>query len=69
MIAAGRPPVRTARFMTALVAVRFNPTIRTFHQRLIAAGKPEMVAIIAAARKLLTILSAILCGRTPWQAA
>lgn len=69
MIAAGRAPVRTALFMAALVAVRFNPTIRAFHQRLIAAGKPKMVAIIAAARKLLTILNAILRDRTPWQTA
>jgi len=69
MIAAGRAPVRTALFMAALVAVRFNPTIRAFHQRLIAAGKPKMVAIIAAARKLLTILNAILRDRTPWQSA
>lgn len=69
MIAAGRAPVRTALFMVALVAVRFNPTIRAFHQRLIAAGKPKMVAIIAAARKLLTILNAILRDRTPWQTA
>ena len=69
MIAAGRAPVRTALFMAALVAVRFNPTIRAFHQRLIAAGKPKMVAIIAAARKLLTILNAILRDRTPWKTA
>ena len=65
----GRASVRTALFMAALVAARFNPLLRAFYQRLIAAGKPKMVALIALARKLLTILNAILRDKSPWQMA
>lgn len=65
----GRPSVRTALFMAALTAKRCNPLLKAFHQRLIAAGKPKMVALIATARKLLTILNAILRDKTPWQIA
>ena len=56
----GRTAARTSLFMAALVAARHNPVLKAFHQRLIAAGKPKMVAVIAVARKLLTILNAIL---------
>jgi transposase len=69
MIAGGRSAVRSAAFLGALVAARHNPILKVFHQRLIAAGKPKMVAIIAVARKLLTILNAILRDRQPWQTA
>jgi transposase len=65
----GRTAARTSLFMAALVAARHNPVLKAFHQRLIAAGKPKMVAIIAVARKLLTILNAILRDKTPWQTA
>lgn len=65
----GRPSVRTALFMAALTAKRCNPLLKAFHQRLIANGKPKMVALIATARKLLTILNAILRDKTPWQTA
>ncbi len=68
-IGAGRASVRSALFIGALVAIRHNPTLKAFHQRLIAAGKPKMVAIIAVARKLLTILNAILRDKRPWQIA
>ena len=68
-IAGGRAPVRSALFVAALVAVRWNPALKTFHQRLIAAGKEKMVALIAVARKLLTILNAILRDKSPWQIA
>ena len=68
-IGGGRASVRTALFMAALVAARHNPTLRLFHQRLISAGKPKMVALVATARKLLTLLNAILRDRTPWQPA
>ena len=50
-----------------MCATRFNPTIRTFYQRLLAAGKPKKVAQIACARKLLTILNAMVRSGTPWQ--
>jgi transposase len=65
----GRSSVRSALFMAALVAKRCNPLLKTFHQHLIAAGKPKMVALIATARKLLTILNAILRDKRPWQTA
>lgn len=68
-IGGGRAGVRTALFMASLTAVRHNPVLKAFHQRLIAAGKPKMVALIAVARKLLTILNAILRDKRPWQIA
>jgi transposase len=68
-IGGGRATVRSAIFMGAMVAARWNPQLKTFHQRLVTAGKPKMVAIIAVARKLLTILNAILRDRRPWQNA
>jgi transposase len=68
-IGGGRASVRTALFMGALVAMRHNPVLKAFFDRLIAAGKPKMVAIIAVARKLLTILNAIVRDKRPWQIA
>lgn len=68
-IGGGRTGVRAALFMGALVARRHNPVLRAFFERLVAAGKPKMVALIAVARKLLTILNAILRDRKPWQIA
>ena len=67
MIAGGRSAVRSASFMAALVASRHNPPLKDFYLRLICAGKPKMVALIAVARKLLTILNAILRDNRPWQ--
>jgi transposase len=54
----GRAIVRTALYMATLVAARHNPTIRAFYSRLLARGKAKKVALIAAMRKLLTILNA-----------
>jgi transposase len=68
-IAGGRATVRSALFVAGMVAGRFNPVLKAFRDRLIAAGKPKMVATIAVARKLLTILNAILRDKTPWQNA
>jgi transposase len=68
-IGGGRTSVRTALFMAALVAARFNPVLKAFHQRLIDAGKPKMVAIVAVARRLLTILNAMVRTQTPWRSA
>jgi len=65
----GRTAVRSALFMAAMVGARHNPVLQAFYQRLIAAGKPKLVALIAVARKLLTILNAILRDKTPWQTA
>ena len=68
-IGGGRSAVRTALFMGAMVAKRHNPVLKAFFDRLVAAGKPKMVALIAVARKLLTILNAILRDRQPWKIA
>lgn len=68
-IGGGRRTVRTALFLAAMAAVRHNPAIRAFRQRLIAAGKPKMVALVACMRKLLTMLNAILRDQKPWQLA
>lgn len=62
----GRAEVRRALYMAALVASRCNPILKAFHQRLIALGKPKKVAIVAVARKILTILSAMLRNRQEW---
>lgn len=68
-IGGGRTSVRTALFMGAMVAKRFNPVLKAFFDRLVAAGKPKMVALIAVARKLLTILNAVLRDQKSWQSA
>jgi transposase len=68
-IGGGRPTVRTVLFLGAQVAKRHNPVLKAFYQRLLAAGKPKMVATIAVAHKLLSILNAILRDRKPWQTA
>jgi transposase len=68
-IGGGRSAVRKVLFMGAMVARRHNPVLKAFFDRLVAAGKPKMVALIAVARKLLTILNAILRDNRPWQTA
>ena len=66
-IGGGRKSVRSVLFIGALVAARYNPTLKAFRDKLVAAGKPKMLATIAVARKLLTILNAILRDKTPWR--
>jgi len=68
-IAGGRSYVRSVLFMAAMTAARCNPVLKAFYERLIANGKPKMVALVAVARKLLTILNAILRDKKPWQIA
>ncbi len=63
----GRAQVRTALWMSTLVAIRHNAVIRQFYARLLAARKPKKVALTACMHKLLTILNAILQHRTPWR--
>lgn len=65
-ISGGRTSCRTVLFMGALAAAKHNPDLKAFRQRLIDAGKPKMVAAIAVARKLLTILNAIIRDKSPW---
>jgi transposase len=67
IIQGGRASVRTALYMSALVASRHNPKLKAFYQRLLAVGKPKKLALAAVMRKLLTILNAIARDRQPWQ--
>jgi transposase len=64
----GRASVRCALYMAAFCAMKFNPVIRRFAERLRAAGKPFKVIVVAAMRKLLTILNVILKENRPWHA-
>jgi transposase len=68
-IGGGRTHVRNTLYMAALVAARHNPVIKAFYQRLLAAGKPKKLALVACARKLLTILNAMARTRSPFNAA
>jgi transposase len=62
----GRADVRAVLYMAALSAIKHNEVIGRFHQKLIEAGKPKKVAIVACMRKLLVILNAMLRDNTPW---
>ena len=64
----GRAKVRAALYMPTLVAVRCNPVLREFYERLLRAGKPRKVALTACMRKLLTILNAMLKHGAEWKA-
>jgi len=63
----GRSEVRAALYMGAMVAARRNRVVREFYERLLAAGKPKKVALVACMHKLLLILNAVLKQRTPWR--
>ena len=63
----GRANLRSALYMGAMVAIRLNPVIKAFYERLRQAGKPFKVAITACMRKLLTILNAIIKTGQPWR--
>jgi len=65
-IGKGRPRPRTALYMAALVAVRFNPLIKAFYERLLKHGKPKKVALTAAMRKLLITLNAMVKHDQLW---
>lgn len=66
-IGGGRTAVRATLFMGTMVAARHNPVLTTFRDKLVAAGKPKLVALIATARKLVTILNAIIRDQQPWR--
>jgi transposase len=68
-IAGGRAGVRSALYMACLSAVRYNPAVRAFYSRLRAAGKAVKVAQVAAMRKLLVILNAMVRDHRPWDPA
>lgn len=63
----GRATLRKALDMPTLVAIRHNPPLKAFYQRLLNHGKKKMVALIATMRKLLTLLNALLKQQTPWK--
>jgi len=62
----GRAALRSALYMPTWAAIRYNPAIRAFYQRLIAAGKPKKVALVACMRKLLVILNAMVKSGKHW---
>jgi transposase len=68
-ISGGRADVRNVLYMATVAAIRCNPAIKAFHQRLKAAGKPPKLAITACMRKLLTILNAVIKAQSPWRLA
>jgi len=63
----GRANLRSVLYMSTLTAIRCNPVIKKFYNRLIEAGKATKVAITACMRKLLTILNAMVKNKTSWQ--
>lgn len=63
----GRSDVRTVLYMAAVSAMRCNPTIRAFAQRLKAVHKPNKVVIVACMRKLLTIMNVMIRNMSPWR--
>ena len=68
-VGGGRAAVRAVLYMGTLAAVRFNPVLRPFYQRLRAAGKLPKVALTACMHKLLTILNALLKHQRRWDPA
>ncbi|MBR1165332.1 IS110 family transposase [Bradyrhizobium elkanii] len=69
MIGGGRAKLRAGLYMAALSASRYHPQLKVFYRRLVTAGKPKMVALIAVARKVLTTLNAMLRDQKQWQPA
>lgn len=65
----GRAQVRHILYMAAFTAIRSNPVIKDFYERLIARGKPHKVALVACMRKMITILNAMARSNTPWNPA
>lgn len=63
----GRAEVRSALYMAALVASRYNPVIKALYSRLRAKGKKAKVALVACMRKLLVILNAMVRDQAPWR--
>ncbi|MFM7878468.1 IS110-like element ISMae40 family transposase [Microcystis aeruginosa] len=68
MISGGRTSVRCGLYMATLVAIRHNPVIRKFYERLLTNGKLKKVALVACMRKLLVILNAMIRDNKCWQA-
>lgn len=69
MIQGGRRGVRSALYMAALIASRYNPLFKTYYQRLLSSGKAKKLALLAIARKLLVALNAMIRDNKPWKIA
>ncbi len=67
-IQGGRPQVRTVLYMAMMSAMQSNPVFKATYQRLLAAGKPKKVAIIACIRKMIVILNSMLRDGVMWEA-
>jgi transposase len=68
-IRGGRAHSRTALYLSAMVAIRYNPAIKRFYERLVQTGKHKKVALTACIRKIVTALNAMLRDNTPWQSS
>jgi len=68
-IRGGRAQSRTALFLSAMSAVRFNPDIKRFYERLLGLGKHKKIALIACIRKIVIALNAMLRDNVPWRSA
>lgn len=68
-IAGGRAAVRNVIYMAAVTATRHNPILKPFYERLIAAGKPVKVALVAVMRRLVVFANAVLKSGQPWRGA
>lgn len=68
-IRGGRAHSRTALYLSAMVAIRYNPAIKRFYQRLLQTGKHKKVALTACIRKIITALNAMLRDNTPWRSS
>ncbi|MFN7514441.1 IS110 family transposase [Microcystis sp.] len=67
MIQGGRAQIRATLYMGAVVAMRHNPVIKTFYERLVGRGKSKKLALTACVRKILVILNAMVRQNQPWQ--
>jgi len=66
-IRGGRHKVRTVLFVSMMSAIQHHPILKPMYQRLVASGKPKKVALVACARKQITILNAMMKNRTYWE--
>lgn len=66
MIRGGRPKIRTAMYMAMMSAIQCNSKFKAIYQRLITAGKPKKVAIIACIRKLIIVINSMVRDGVMW---
>ncbi|CAH7051246.1 transposase [Vibrio chagasii] len=66
MIKGGRPQVRTVMYMAMMSAIQCNPVFKATYERLLAAGKPKKVAIVACMRKMVVTLNSMLRDGAMW---